>query len=437
MSRRWYVVASLVVLLAAAGARADVMPCPQAVREMHVPHDEVHVLRTLADGTSIGEQRFHAVVENGTLVLTVVTHFTNGEQWDEHDEMDLSKGYRAKLFHKVERVGGKVVAEQQVDFTSGHVSWLRDGTRGEQTFTFTPDTYIGPMLGVVLADVPDSTNRAASIQTIVFRPDPEIYTLRADVMQEENFKVGNTSEPTTKVRLKADLGAVQNVLFASMIPTHYFWFTRVRPEFFAFEGSLGWWRAGAADGSSALGDEHRQSGLIRVAERVARRARPSPLAGEGRDERERRAVADLGCGRRLWACIAAARRALIVRPRIRRRGVASTSRRAAGTRRRAAAGPRRMPMPRSITATRIRAARRVQSGVGDDPVPAGFRRWRRSSLQRPRPAENLRAFSEARLVRISTSAAADQRDRPTSTVTGVPGPRCAHVLGDFRHDRVT
>jgi hypothetical protein len=242
MNRRWYVVvASLAVLLSAAGTRADVMPCPQAIREMHVPHDEVHVLRTIADGTSIGEQRFHAVVENGNLILTVITHFSSGDQWDEHAEMDLNNGYRAKVFHKIERVGGKIVAEQQVDFASGHVSWLRDGARGERTLTLAPDTYIGPMLGVVLAEVPDSTSRGASIQTIVFRPDPEIYTLRADVMQQENFKVGNISEPTTKVRLKADLGAVQNVVFASLIPTHYFWFTREEPpEFFAFEGTLGY-----------------------------------------------------------------------------------------------------------------------------------------------------------------------------------------------------
>ena len=241
-SRRWsVVVAALAALLGISGARADVMPCPQAIRQMRAPHDEVHVLRTLADGANIGEQRFHAVVENGALVLTVTTHFTTGEDWDEHAEMDTTNGYRAKVFHKVERIGGKVVAEEQVDFGTGHVSWLRDGTRGEKTFSFTPDTYIGPMLGVVLAEVPDAATRAAAIQAIVFRPDPEVYTLRADVLQEENFKVGNTSEPTTKVRLKADLGSVQNVVFASMIPTHYFWFTREDPpEFFAFEGTLGY-----------------------------------------------------------------------------------------------------------------------------------------------------------------------------------------------------
>jgi len=238
--RRAAIVAVLAILLGAAGARADVMPCPQTVRDMRAPHDEVHTLRTLADGTVVGEQRFHAAVQNGVLVMNVVTHFTSGEQWDEHAELGVENGYRAKEFDKVERIGGKVVAEEKVDFTSGKVSWLRDGTRGEQTFTFTPDTYIGPMLGVVLAHVPDTAARTAAIQAIVFRPGPQVYTLRADVMQEENFKVGNVDEPTTKVRLKADLGSVQNVVFASMIPTHYFWFTREDPpEFFAFEGALG------------------------------------------------------------------------------------------------------------------------------------------------------------------------------------------------------
>jgi hypothetical protein len=97
------------------------------------------------------------------------------------------------------------------------------------------------MLGVVLADVPDASRGIASFQTISFRPDPNVYTLRADVVDQENFKVGNVSEPTTKVRLKADLGPVQNVMFASLIPTHYFWFTRESPpEFFAFEGTLGY-----------------------------------------------------------------------------------------------------------------------------------------------------------------------------------------------------
>jgi hypothetical protein len=40
--------------------------------------------------------------------------------------------------------------------------------------------------------------------------------------------------------VKADLGPVKNVMFASLIPTHYFWFTRDVPHaFFAFQGALG------------------------------------------------------------------------------------------------------------------------------------------------------------------------------------------------------
>jgi len=235
------IISSLAVLLAAPAARAEIFAVPQSVRDMRGPHEEVHVLRSLADGTPLGEQRFRAVVDHDVLALTVVTRFTSGEQWDESAEMDLSNGYRAKQFHKIGRAAGKVIAETQIDFPTGQISWLRDGQRGERTFALTPDTYIGPMLGVVLADVPDSQLGVASFQTIVFRPDPNVYTLRADVIDQENFKVGNVSEPTTKVRLKADLGPVQNMVFASLIPTHYFWFTRESPpEFFAFEGSLGY-----------------------------------------------------------------------------------------------------------------------------------------------------------------------------------------------------
>jgi hypothetical protein len=43
----------------------------------------------------------------------------------------------------------------------------------------------------------------------------------------------------TKLRVKADLGPIENVVFASLIPTHHFWFTRTtEPQFVAFEGKL-------------------------------------------------------------------------------------------------------------------------------------------------------------------------------------------------------
>jgi hypothetical protein len=232
---------ALVWLLVGGGAGAEVFPVPSEIRQMRTPHEEVHVLRALADGAPLGEQRFRAVVNGDILALTVVTRFTNGEQWDETAEMDLHDGYRAKAFHKIGRAGGKVIAEQRVDFATGHISWLHEGSSGERVVALPPDTYVGPMLGVVLADVPETAQGMASLQAIVFRPDPNVYTLRADVIDRENFKIGNSSEPTTKVRLKADLGPVQNVVFASLIPTHYFWFTReTPPEFFAFEGSLGY-----------------------------------------------------------------------------------------------------------------------------------------------------------------------------------------------------
>src|SRR5689334_20549043 len=156
MKRGQFVMLSMVTVLVAASARAEVFPVPRSVRDMRGAHEETHVLRSLADGTPLGEQRFRAVVDHDVLTLTVVTRFTSGEQWDESAEMDLSNGYRAKRFHKIGRAAGKVIAETNVEFPRGQVTWLRDGVRGERTFALTPDTYIGPMLGVVLADVPDS-----------------------------------------------------------------------------------------------------------------------------------------------------------------------------------------------------------------------------------------------------------------------------------------
>jgi hypothetical protein len=74
---------------------------------------------------------------------------------------------------------------------------------------------------------------------LTFRPDPGVYTVRADVVERAMFNVGALHAPTTKIRLKADLGPVRNAVLGSLIPTHYFWFTRERsPEFFAFEGLL-------------------------------------------------------------------------------------------------------------------------------------------------------------------------------------------------------
>jgi hypothetical protein len=207
---------------------------------MRAPHEEVHVLRSLGTGRPLGEQRLHAEVYGDLLSLDVVTGFATGEQWNEHLEMDLSQGYRAKSFHKVGRRSGTVISEQEIDFVTGKVTWLANGARGSRALTFTPDTYVGPMFGVVLAAVPDRPHGEASCHTVAFRPDPSIYALRADVVDQEDFRIGSTAEATTKVRLKADLGPMQNLVLASFIPTHYFWFTRENPpEFFAFEGELG------------------------------------------------------------------------------------------------------------------------------------------------------------------------------------------------------
>ena len=218
---------------------AEVFAVPDSVRQLSAPKEEVHVLRT-PEGPVLGEQHFQAVVRGDRLAFDITTRFTSGEEWDEHGEMDLARGFRSRLFQKTVRRAGRVSEEQHVDFTTGKVTWLVDGVQAERTMSFTPDTYIGPMMAMVLAGVPEKSPAASSFQALVFRPDPAVFTLRAESVDQEDFKAGKRVEPTTKLRVKADLGPVKNVLFASLIPTHYFWFTRQSPpEFLAFEGKLG------------------------------------------------------------------------------------------------------------------------------------------------------------------------------------------------------
>ncbi len=233
------VVAAVVLALAPARyARSEVFAVPDTVKQLREPDQQFHVLRSL-DGVVLGEQHSRAMVSGDRLTFDLNTRFTSGEEWDEHGELDLADGFRSRLFRKIARRDGRVFEEQIVDFASGKVEWLVDGVRAERTLTFSPDTYIGPMLAMVLGGVPEKSPAASSFQALVFRPDPAVFTLRAEAIDQENLTVGKTVEPTTKLRVKADLGPLQNVMFASLIPTHYFWFSRERtPEFVAFEGAL-------------------------------------------------------------------------------------------------------------------------------------------------------------------------------------------------------
>jgi hypothetical protein len=67
-----------------------------------------------------------------------------------------------------------------------------------------------------------------------------VVTLKAEATAEEEMTLGRRIARATKLRVRADLGPVKNALFASLIPTHYFWFTHAaEPELVAFEGKLG------------------------------------------------------------------------------------------------------------------------------------------------------------------------------------------------------
>jgi hypothetical protein len=230
-----------VLMLAGAPARqaaAEVLAVPEVVRQMPTPREETHVLRAL-DGALVGEQRYSVTVVGARLRFESHTHFARGDESDERGEMDLGDGFRSRRFDKTVRREGRVVQEQHVDFTTGAVQWLEDGVRAERAMQFPPDTYIGSMLALVLSGVAEKHPAETSFQALVFRPDPMVVTLKADAVDEEQFPFGTAVPVATKLRVKADLGPIKNVMFASLIPTHYFWFTHTsEPQFVAFEGKL-------------------------------------------------------------------------------------------------------------------------------------------------------------------------------------------------------
>jgi hypothetical protein len=239
------VAAVVMVLVVPAGvgvgpAGAAVMPVPEAIAELQGPKAEMHSLRA-RDGATLGEQRFQLTRNGARLAFDVATHFASGEEWDEHGEMDLGEGLRALRFDRTMRSAGRVVQEQHVDFDAGTVAWLVDGVHAERTMPFAPDTYVGPMLAIVLATVPERAPGTASFQVLSFRPDPVVVTVRAQTIDDGEPLPGERerTSASAKVQVRADLGPVKNALFASLIPTHYFWFTRSPlPEFVGFAGKL-------------------------------------------------------------------------------------------------------------------------------------------------------------------------------------------------------
>lgn len=232
------VLAAMMALALPARGAAEVLAVPEAVRHMHGPKEEINAIRS-PGGAVVGEQRFQASVEGDRLTFAVTTRFASGEESDEHGEMDVADGFRARRYDKTVRRDGHVVQEQHVDFIAGAVRWAVDGVASARAMSFAPDTYIGPMLAVVLAGIPERRPAESSFQALVFRPEPMVVTLRAEVVDEEAHPLGTRVASAAKLRVKADLGPIKNALFSSLIPTHWFWFTREEsPEFVGFEGKL-------------------------------------------------------------------------------------------------------------------------------------------------------------------------------------------------------
>ena len=119
-------------------------------------------------------------------------------------------------------------SSSSIDFTTGKVAWLVDGVQAERAMQlrarYLHRTDARARAGV---ECRSGRRRRVAFRRSSFRPDPVVVTLRVrNAVDEEEFPLGTASPPATKLRVKADLGPVKNVLFASLIPTHYFWFTR-------------------------------------------------------------------------------------------------------------------------------------------------------------------------------------------------------------------
>ena len=97
------------------------------------------------------------------------------------------------------------------------------------------------MLAMVLAGVPGEARPRRSFQALVFRPDPAVFTLRAEVVDRGGLPHRRrASRRRTKLRVKADLGPVKNVDVREPDPDPLLLVhAREPPEFVAFEGALG------------------------------------------------------------------------------------------------------------------------------------------------------------------------------------------------------
>jgi hypothetical protein len=103
---------------------------------------------------------------------------------------------------------------------------------------FAPDTYIGPMLALVLAGGARAARRASSFQALVFRPDPMVVTLRAEPStrraSRSDARAGRDQAPRERPISARQERDVREPDPDPLLLVHA---TRA-PQFVAFEGAL-------------------------------------------------------------------------------------------------------------------------------------------------------------------------------------------------------
>lgn len=223
-----------------AGAAAAPVPVPETISSLEGVREDEHVVLAADGGAPLGVQRLRAWRNGEILHLELDRRFANGERSREEATARINGILEPLEFHKKGIQDGEAES-QDMDFRTGIVKATIKGETRQYELDLPPDTYVGPLLAVASAQVTADPTRFGEFSTVALTPEPKVYRLRAEVVERGAVDLGAGLQRAYEVRLRPDLGAVKNVLFASFLPAHHFWFADdPSRQFLAFRGTLGY-----------------------------------------------------------------------------------------------------------------------------------------------------------------------------------------------------
>ncbi len=213
---------------------------PAGAHRLEGVYEAEHLVLPLEGEKPLGSQRLRVWREGKVLHLALIRRFATGARSREEATARMDGVLRPLAFHKKMVRDGSVQLED-VDFEAGVVSTTRGGETKKYQLDLPADTYVGPLLAVVTAQIAAGAQGVGEFNTLALTPEPTVYRMRAQVVGQGRVDLGRGEQAAYEVLLKADLGSVKNLLLGSFVPAHHFWFSReAAPEFLAFRGSLGY-----------------------------------------------------------------------------------------------------------------------------------------------------------------------------------------------------